>query len=117
MPTSTTQPDPTDAAYLHAGCVCTLQANGIQANETGGAHMARRYAFVNEEMAMTAREVLSYKFIPVIYQLVARIGSKHKEGAAFQSTLHALVARIATDHPYHAMYQVSAQASRWFRRG
>lgn len=82
-----------------------------EAIEPGGAHVARRYAFVNEEMVVTAREVQSYKFIPVIYQLVARIASKHKEGAAFQSTLHALVARIATDHPYHAMYQVSAEAT------
>ena len=65
------------------------------------------------EMSITAKEVLSYKFIPVIYQLVARIGSKHKEAIAFQNTLHALVARVAADHPYHAVYQVRWKPRPW----
>eukprot|EP00959_Pyramimonas_sp_CCMP1952_P338620 7091272-Pyramimonas_sp.AAC.1 len=66
-------------------------------------------------MAVTAAEVPSYKFIPLIYQLVARMGkesngggTKSGGGGGFQGALATLLARVCAEHPYHGLYPVFA---------
>ncbi|GFZ03744.1 serine/threonine-kinase ATM-like protein [Actinidia rufa] len=48
------------------------------------------------------RVVQSYKFIPLVYQIASRMGSKDGEGPhSFQFALVSLVKKMAIDHPYH----------------
>lgn len=51
----------------------------------------------------------SYKFIPLIHQLSARLStlaSAAASQATFQSVLHDLITRLCVDHPFHALFQV-----------
>ncbi|KAK3274702.1 hypothetical protein CYMTET_17129 [Cymbomonas tetramitiformis] len=66
------------------------------------------YKEVNAAMSKLAVEVPSHKFVPLVHQLVARIGQLQDEGSGFQKALHELVRRLAIDHPYHTLYQVFA---------
>ncbi|KAJ2163200.1 hypothetical protein GGF46_000130 [Coemansia sp. RSA 552] len=49
--------------------------------------------------------VPSRKFLPLIHQLCARLGT---ENDAFHTTVTKLVTRMAVDYPYHAMYHLFA---------
>nr|ACG68443.1 ataxia telangiectasia mutated protein [Branchiostoma floridae] len=53
----------------------------------------------------------SRKFLPLIYQLAARMGTKSQGSPDFQNTLLQLIERVATDHPYHSLYVVLALAN------
>ncbi|KAL9227455.1 hypothetical protein vseg_003141 [Gypsophila vaccaria] len=61
-------------------------------------------------MANTIKEVPSYKFIPLVYQIASRMGtSKENQGPnTFQSALASLVKKMAIDHPYHTILQLLA---------
>jgi ataxia telangiectasia mutated family protein len=50
----------------------------------------------------------SAKFLPLVWQLVARLEPEDADSTGFQSALHALVGRLARDHPYHSLYQLMA---------
>jgi hypothetical protein len=52
--------------------------------------------------------VPSAKFLPLTWQLVARLEPDDGQSAGFQPVLHALVGRLARDHPYHALNQLLA---------
>ncbi|XP_078699305.1 serine-protein kinase ATM-like [Branchiostoma floridae x Branchiostoma belcheri] len=56
-------------------------------------------------------QVESRKFLPLIYQLAARMGTKSQVSPEFQNTLLQLIERVATDHPYHSLYVVLALAN------
>ena len=57
--------------------------------------------------------VPSAKFLPLVWQLVARLDASPEANATgFQTALHGLVQRLAVEHPYHTLYQLLAlQAS------
>ncbi|KAF9625359.1 hypothetical protein IFM89_022141 [Coptis chinensis] len=58
-------------------------------------------------MLSTVKEVQSYKFIPLVYQIASRMGSlKDGQGAhSFQYALISLLKKMAVDHPYHTIFQ------------
>jgi ataxia telangiectasia mutated family protein len=47
----------------------------------------------------------SYKLIPVVYQLAARLTT---DNDAFQETLHQVLYTVCSDHPYHTLYVILA---------
>ncbi|XP_064968170.1 serine/threonine-protein kinase ATM-like isoform X2 [Musa acuminata AAA Group] len=68
---------------------------------------------VVEEMISTLKEVQSYKFIPLVYQIASRLGSsKDGQGSTnFQIALVSLIRKMAIDHPYHTIFQLLALAN------
>ncbi|KAK9117160.1 hypothetical protein Sjap_016107 [Stephania japonica] len=63
---------------------------------------------VIESMLNAVKEVQSYKFIPLVYQIASRLGiSRDGHGpCSFQSALVSLVEKMAIDHPYHTIFQL-----------
>ncbi|KAI8543408.1 hypothetical protein RHMOL_Rhmol08G0215400 [Rhododendron molle] len=56
-------------------------------------------------MFNTIEEVQSYKFIPLVYQIASRMGSKDGHGPhSFQFSWASLVKKMAIDHPYHTIF-------------
>ncbi|KAJ6838585.1 serine/threonine-protein kinase ATM [Iris pallida] len=68
---------------------------------------------VVKAMHSTVKEVQSYKFIPLVYQIASRLGiSKDGQGSiSFQLALVCLLKKMAIDHPYHTMFQLLALAN------
>jgi ataxia telangiectasia mutated family protein len=64
-------------------------------------------------MMKTTKEVQSYKFIPLVYQIASRLGSsKDAQGSTnFQNALASLLKKMAIDHPYHTIFQLLALAN------
>ncbi|KAE9467383.1 hypothetical protein C3L33_00698, partial [Rhododendron williamsianum] len=63
-------------------------------------------------MLNTIEEVQSYKFIPLVYQIASRMGSRDGHGPhSFQFSLASLVKKMAIDHPYHTIFQLLALAN------
>ncbi|KAJ8427337.1 hypothetical protein Cgig2_030602 [Carnegiea gigantea] len=64
-------------------------------------------------MLNTVKEVQSYKFIPLVYQIASRLGSmKDVEGShTFQFALASLLKKLAIEHPYHTIFQLLALAN------
>ncbi|GJU96059.1 serine/threonine-protein kinase ATM isoform X1 [Tanacetum coccineum] len=64
-------------------------------------------------MISTIKEVQSYKFIPLVYQIASRLGSsKDSQGPnTFQFALMSLLKKMAIDHPYHTIFQLLALAN------
>lgn len=68
---------------------------------------------VVKSMNSTVKEVQSYKFVPLVYQIASRLGSS-KEGqgsTSFQNVLVSLLRKMAIDHPYHTIFQLLALAN------
>ena len=53
------------------------------------------------------RQLQSYKFLPLMYQLAARM-SAAVPTSSFQTTLQELICRVTIDHPHHCLYVVLA---------
>uniref|UniRef100_A0A0E0FF16 Serine/threonine-protein kinase ATM n=1 Tax=Oryza nivara TaxID=4536 RepID=A0A0E0FF16_ORYNI len=68
---------------------------------------------VVKAMMKTTKEVQSYKFIPLVYQIASRLGSsKDAQGSTnFQNALASLLKKMAIDHPYHTIFQLLALAN------
>ncbi|KAL9265361.1 Serine/threonine-protein kinase ATM-like protein [Drosera capensis] len=64
-------------------------------------------------MLRTIKEVQSYKFIPLVYQIASRLGnSKDAQGPhSFQFAVASLVKKLSVDHPYHTIFQLFALAN------
>ncbi|KAF7136371.1 hypothetical protein RHSIM_Rhsim08G0157900 [Rhododendron simsii] len=63
-------------------------------------------------MLNTIEEVQSYKFLPLVYQIASRMGSKDGHGPhSFQFSLASLMKKMAIDHPYHTIFQLIALAN------
>ncbi|XP_077244126.1 serine/Threonine-kinase ATM-like protein isoform X2 [Tasmannia lanceolata] len=64
-------------------------------------------------MLSAVKEVQSYKFVPLVYQIASRMGSsKDGQGSVnFQFALVSLVKKMAIDHPYHTVFQLLALAN------
>ncbi|XP_062191304.1 serine/threonine-protein kinase ATM isoform X2 [Phragmites australis] len=65
---------------------------------------------VVKAMIKTTKEVQTYKFIPLVYQIASRLGSsKDAQGSTnFQIALASLLKKMAIDHPYHTVFQLLA---------
>ncbi|CAL4957640.1 unnamed protein product [Urochloa decumbens] len=67
---------------------------------------------VVKAMVKTTKEVQSYKFIPLVYQIASRLGSSNAQGSTnFQIALASLLKKMAVDHPYHTIFQLLALAN------
>ncbi|GFP92353.1 serine/threonine-protein kinase atm [Phtheirospermum japonicum] len=68
---------------------------------------------VVDSMLSTIKEVQSYKFIILVYQIASRLsGTKDSFGpTSFQFALFSLVKKMALDHPYHTIFQLLALAN------
>ncbi|KAJ1282905.1 hypothetical protein BS78_03G087400 [Paspalum vaginatum] len=68
---------------------------------------------VVKAMVKTTKEVQSYKFIPLVYQIASRLGSsKDAQGSTnFQIALASLLKKMAIDHPYHTIFQLLSLAN------
>ncbi|XP_048500072.1 serine/threonine-protein kinase ATM isoform X3 [Beta vulgaris subsp. vulgaris] len=68
---------------------------------------------VIKAMVNTVKEVQSYKFIPLVYQIASRMGStKEVQGPhSFQFALTSLLKKMAIEHPYHTILQLLALAN------
>ncbi|XP_010143177.1 PREDICTED: serine-protein kinase ATM [Buceros rhinoceros silvestris] len=66
---------------------------------------------VNEMMKINAEKIPSYKFLPLMYQLAARMGTKMTGGLGFHGVLNNLMSRISLDHPHHTLFIILALAN------
>uniref|UniRef100_H0ZQW0 Serine-protein kinase ATM n=1 Tax=Taeniopygia guttata TaxID=59729 RepID=H0ZQW0_TAEGU len=66
---------------------------------------------VNEMMKKNAQKIPSYKFLPLMYQLAARMGTKMMDSLGFHEVLNNLMSRISLDHPHHALFIILALAN------
>ncbi|GMI01620.1 hypothetical protein TrVE_jg9821 [Triparma verrucosa] len=63
---------------------------------------------VNKIMSRCADSIMSFVFVPLVYQLFSRVGTGGKE---FQKALNSLVFKICTDHPHHGIVQLLTLAN------
>ncbi|RHY63512.1 hypothetical protein DYB34_007414, partial [Aphanomyces astaci] len=63
-----------------------------------------QHTLVNDEMADIVQSVPSYKFIPLSYQVISRLGTTSTKCNIVQE----LVRRLATEHPHHTIVQLLA---------
>uniref|UniRef100_A0A8B9JDG6 ATM serine/threonine kinase n=1 Tax=Astyanax mexicanus TaxID=7994 RepID=A0A8B9JDG6_ASTMX len=68
---------------------------------------------VNDMMKEGVKKIPSYKFLPLMYQLAARMGTKlsnlpTQEEAGFHSVLNELICRASMDHPHHTLFIILA---------
>ncbi|XP_048349844.1 serine-protein kinase ATM [Sphaerodactylus townsendi] len=68
-------------------------------------------ADVNAMIKRGGEKIPSYKFLPLMYQLAARMGTKAVEGLGFHHILNDLLARISLDHPHHSLFIILALAN------
>uniref|UniRef100_A0A452TSK9 Serine-protein kinase ATM n=1 Tax=Ursus maritimus TaxID=29073 RepID=A0A452TSK9_URSMA len=66
---------------------------------------------VNGMMKIDGMKIPSYKFLPLMYQLAARMGTKMMGGLGFHEVLNNLISRIAMDHPHHTLFIILALAN------
>ncbi|XP_071591031.1 serine-protein kinase ATM-like isoform X2 [Heliangelus exortis] len=66
---------------------------------------------VNKMMKQNAEKIPSYKFLPLMYQLAARMGTKMMGGLGFHEVLNNLMSRISLDHPHHTLFIILALAN------
>ncbi|CAC5396816.1 ATM [Mytilus coruscus] len=64
---------------------------------------------VNTLIEKSIKTLKSYKFIPLMYQLAARMDTK-AQSQSFQATLNNMIERAAKDHPHHTLSCVLALA-------
>ncbi|XP_028656011.1 serine-protein kinase ATM [Erpetoichthys calabaricus] len=67
---------------------------------------------VNSMVENGIRKIPSYKFLPLMYQLAARMGSKMPgaatEGVGFHDVLNEVICRTSIDHPHHTLFIILA---------
>ncbi|XP_042907102.1 serine-protein kinase ATM isoform X1 [Parasteatoda tepidariorum] len=57
--------------------------------------------YINQIIKQNIYNLETYKFLPLMYQLAARMGTQ--SSGIFQNTLTQLIKNIALDHPHHAL--------------
>uniref|UniRef100_A0A8D0HJB5 FAT domain-containing protein n=1 Tax=Sphenodon punctatus TaxID=8508 RepID=A0A8D0HJB5_SPHPU len=65
---------------------------------------------INAVMKREAEKIPSFKFLPLMYQLAARMGTK-MGGVGFHQVLSNLITRISLDHPHHTLFIILALAN------
>ncbi|XP_039987125.1 serine-protein kinase ATM [Xiphias gladius] len=67
---------------------------------------------VNNMMKKGVKQIPSYKFLPLMYQLAARMGTKMATGIAedtgFHDVLSDLICRASLEHPHHTLFIIFA---------
>uniref|UniRef100_A0A667Z4W4 non-specific serine/threonine protein kinase n=1 Tax=Myripristis murdjan TaxID=586833 RepID=A0A667Z4W4_9TELE len=67
---------------------------------------------INDKMKVGIRQIPSYKFLPLMYQLAARMGTKKAPGVAedagFHGALTDLICRSSLEHPHHTLFIILA---------
>ncbi|XP_047662626.1 serine-protein kinase ATM isoform X3 [Tachysurus fulvidraco] len=68
---------------------------------------------VNNLMKEAVEKIPSYKFLPLMYQLAARMGTKvsslvFPEDVGFHNVLNKLICRSSMDHPHHTLFIILA---------
>uniref|UniRef100_A0A1A8U1C7 non-specific serine/threonine protein kinase n=1 Tax=Nothobranchius furzeri TaxID=105023 RepID=A0A1A8U1C7_NOTFU len=67
---------------------------------------------VNDMMKRGVKKIPSYKFLPLMYQLAARMGTKAAAGVyentGFHDVLNDLICRAALEHPHHTLFIIFA---------
>ncbi|XP_072119204.1 serine-protein kinase ATM isoform X1 [Mobula birostris] len=63
---------------------------------------------VNEMMKKGVEKIPSYKFLPLMYQLAARMGTKMAGGQRFHEVLNKLIEKTSLDHPHHTLFIILA---------
>ncbi|XP_029372822.1 serine-protein kinase ATM isoform X2 [Echeneis naucrates] len=67
---------------------------------------------VNDMMKKGVKQIPSYKFLPLLYQLAARMGTKMATGigedTGFHDVLNELICRASLDHPHHTLFIIFA---------
>ncbi|KAK5868357.1 hypothetical protein PBY51_009383 [Eleginops maclovinus] len=67
---------------------------------------------VNNMMKKGVKQIPSYKFLPLMYQLAARMGTKMASGSTedtgFHDVLSALICRASLEHPHHTIFIILA---------
>ncbi|XP_041054809.1 serine-protein kinase ATM isoform X1 [Carcharodon carcharias] len=63
---------------------------------------------VNNNMKKGVEKIPSYKFLPLMYQLAARMGTKMPGGQKFHEVLNKLIERTSLDHPHHTLFIILA---------
>ncbi|XP_063807673.1 serine-protein kinase ATM isoform X2 [Pseudophryne corroboree] len=68
-------------------------------------------AEVNSAMKKDSQKIPSHKFLPLMYQLAARMGTKKMGREDFHEVLNNLISRTSLDHPYHTLFIILALAN------
>ncbi|XP_034170693.2 serine-protein kinase ATM [Pangasianodon hypophthalmus] len=68
---------------------------------------------VNDLMKEGVKKIPSYKFLPLMYQLAARMGTKvsnpvTSEDVGFHTVLNELICRSSMEHPHHTLFIILA---------
>nr|XP_040032849.1 serine-protein kinase ATM [Gasterosteus aculeatus aculeatus] len=67
---------------------------------------------VNDMMKTGVERIPSYKFLPLMYQLAARMGTKMATGVTedtgFHDVLRKLICRASREHPHHTLFIILA---------
>ncbi|XP_059186754.1 serine-protein kinase ATM [Centropristis striata] len=67
---------------------------------------------VNDMMKKGVKQIPSYKFLPLMYQLAARMGTKMAtvitEDTGFHDVLNDLICRASLEHPHHTLFIIFA---------
>ncbi|XP_075055005.1 serine-protein kinase ATM [Mixophyes fleayi] len=66
---------------------------------------------VNSIMKKDSQKIPSHKFLPLMYQLAARMGTKKMGRQEFHEVLNNLISRTCLDHPYHTLFIILALAN------
>ncbi|XP_073469598.1 serine-protein kinase ATM [Aquarana catesbeiana] len=66
---------------------------------------------VNNIMKEESKKIPSHKFLPLMYQLAARMGTKNMGRQEFHEVLNNLISRTSLDHPYHTLFIILALAN------
>ncbi|KAM9320664.1 serine-protein kinase ATM [Gastrophryne carolinensis] len=66
---------------------------------------------VNKIMKKDSQKIPSYKFLPLMYQLAARMGTKKMGKQEFHEVLNNLISKTSLDHPYHTLFIILALAN------
>ncbi|XP_069615249.1 serine-protein kinase ATM [Ranitomeya imitator] len=66
---------------------------------------------VNSIMKKDSQKIPSYKFLPLMYQLAARMGTKKMGRQDFHEVLTNVISQTSLDHPYHTLFIILALAN------
>ncbi|KAG8452945.1 hypothetical protein GDO86_004664 [Hymenochirus boettgeri] len=66
---------------------------------------------VNHMMEEHGQKIPSHKFLPLMYQLAARMGTKKMGNLGFHDVLNKLIGRISLSHPHHTLFIILALAN------
>ncbi|KAG9492024.1 hypothetical protein GDO78_000508 [Eleutherodactylus coqui] len=66
---------------------------------------------VNSIMKKDSQKIPSFKFLPLMYQLAARMGTKNMGRQDFHEVLNNVIGQTSLDHPYHTLFIILALAN------